>query len=516
MASAEAGPSSSSTAGSRRLHQLLVAGSNARSQLGLGHDEDAHVFKPALCLPAESEQPIAFPPPGHFIAALASGANHAIAIVACSSDPSQRQVWASGSNAEAQLGSTISRDSLLHWTQLDLSSEPAAQQHLHCTSWRPTLVACGWNASFIALAGTDGEDDQLLSLGSSNDFGELGCGKNPAEQAVPSRLLSLSNGESSSSSRRAPLRIRRLASGVRHTCALVSRSEPDHDVWQLFGWGAARRGQIGAPSSTDQTGKRAESVRWLPECFATWHVPRPSSSEPASRDSEEAAVFLAAGKEHTMLAHPSDWRPVPERLCAQASHAFSVETWGSPSKGTCDLSSYMASPTATQEQHAQLLGADCTWNGTFACLGSPFGSLTVLSCGKNDKGQSGAGYFGDEPEQPSASTQANEMRRTRPDGTPGLVRRASLRQAASEHAQCKLVCGSEHVVLFAPDTAHAIWAWGWNEHGNLGTGSAEGEAELHDECSPREIWTPRHAGTRVQNVWAGCGTTFVQIIEAEL
>lgn len=220
-----------------------------------------------------------------------------------------------------------------------------------------------------------------------------------------------------------------------------------------------------------------------------------------------------------MLAHPSSWQPVSGLPRARAPSTFlSVETWGSPAKGACDLSAYLAAQTIPQEQHAKLLGADCTWNGTFACLASPSGAVDVLSSGTNDKGQAGAGYFGDErgqPDEHASPSSSTEMRLARPDGTQWLVRRASSPRPASSDAQWKLVCGSEHVALFAAGTSHAVWAWGWNEHGNLGTGSADGQGELHDECSPREIWRPRGPGTQVQNVWAGCGTTFIQLSEPE-
>ena len=70
------------------------------------------------------------------------------------------------------------------------------------------------------------------------------------------------------------------------------------------------------------------------------------------------------------------------------------------------------------------------------------------------------------------------------------------------------VCGSEHVLCLLESEGQAeVWGWGWNEHGNLATGS------LDDVKVPARIWppSPAQAGEEVVGVWAGCGTSWIAV-----
>jgi len=72
-------------------------------------------------------------------------------------------------------------------------------------------------------------------------------------------------------------------------------------------------------------------------------------------------------------------------------------------------------------------------------------------------------------------------------------------------------CGSEHVLAVLESHARTeVWGWGWNEHGNLGTGS------LEDVNIPIKVWPPSTAESGgmthdVVGVWAGCGTTWIAV-----
>ena len=73
-----------------------------------------------------------------------------------------------------------------------------------------------------------------------------------------------------------------------------------------------------------------------------------------------------------------------------------------------------------------------------------------------------------------------------------------------------VVCGSEHVlcVLKSEGRQAEVWGWGWNEHGNLATGS------LNDVKVPVRIWPPALAGEKAGEavaVWAGCGTSWIAV-----
>jgi protein ATS1 len=71
-------------------------------------------------------------------------------------------------------------------------------------------------------------------------------------------------------------------------------------------------------------------------------------------------------------------------------------------------------------------------------------------------------------------------------------------------------CGSEHVLcVLESEGGHAeVWGWGWNEHGNLATGS------LDDVKVPVRIWPslPAQAKEKVVGVWAGCGTSWIAVV----
>ena len=70
------------------------------------------------------------------------------------------------------------------------------------------------------------------------------------------------------------------------------------------------------------------------------------------------------------------------------------------------------------------------------------------------------------------------------------------------------VCGSEHVLCVLGQAE--VWGWGWNEHGNLATGS------LNDVKAPVRIWPPLSAPVgekmgEAVGVWAGCGTSWIAV-----
>ena len=126
---------------------------------------------------------------------------------------------------------------------------------------------------------------------------------------------------------------------------------------------------------------------------------------------------------------------------------------------------------------------DCSWHGSY--LRTPMG---LLSAGANARGQLGRD---DSPVLPLAAARF-------PDDVRVL----------------NFACGSEHVLAMVESQGMAeVWGWGWNEHGNLGTGS------LSDVNVPVKIWPPATAepGRRTGEavcVWAGCGTSWITCSKA--
>ena len=125
---------------------------------------------------------------------------------------------------------------------------------------------------------------------------------------------------------------------------------------------------------------------------------------------------------------------------------------------------------------------DCTWNGTYIRT-----SLVLCSTGTNARGQLG--------------------RREHISEAPSGVVRFPVEARVLDFA-----CGSEHVLAIVEESrgSRAVWGWGWNEHGNLGTGS------LDDVNVPVKIWPPPAAESEamtsmVLRVWAGCGTSWIAV-----
>ena len=73
-------------------------------------------------------------------------------------------------------------------------------------------------------------------------------------------------------------------------------------------------------------------------------------------------------------------------------------------------------------------------------------------------------------------------------------------------------CGSEHVLCVLESGGQTeVGGWGWNEHGDLATGSLD-DVRVH-----ARIWPPSPAQARgektgeVVEVWAGCGTSWIAV-----
>ena len=145
------------------------------------------------------------------------------------------------------------------------------------------------------------------------------------------------------------------------------------------------------------------------------------------------------------------------------------------------------------ENLGSIVGASfvgCTWNGTYTIVNSP-NSWSILVVGDDAKGQLGCNIAVDQQS----------------DG-PQTVR---FPFSHDTHKLLKVACGSEHVLcLFTVAGGGEVWAWGWNEHGNLGLGHTD------DVRLPVKIWpnSDENILQRPLDVWAGCGTSWILVEDA--
>ncbi|KAL1689891.1 regulator of chromosome condensation 1/beta-lactamase-inhibitor protein II [Schizophyllum commune] len=123
----------------------------------------------------------------------------------------------------------------------------------------------------------------------------------------------------------------------------------------------------------------------------------------------------------------------------------------------------------------------CTWHGTYVVQADD----TVHGVGSNIHGQLGIG---------SATSERMESA-------------AAALPSSSTHRLVDFACGSEHILAqLESNTWTEVWGWGWNEHGNLGTGS------LEDVVVPTKLWPEEgNAPGEVRGIWAGLATSWIAI-----
>jgi protein ATS1 len=184
----------------RCLKMLYSFGSNSNGQLSLGHDEDTHI--PMRCL-APAELPAA--PPKQIVA----GGNHTLVLFSCG------RLFATGSNTHGQCG--ISRSVGTSFSAFQEVPSPPNE-----TEGRWMLVSAGWDFSILVS-----ESGEIYSCGFGSK-GELGAG------------LSIKSTQLKKIDEFVEPRIAFLSSGMAHTLAVLESGE-------VYGWGAARKGQLGDP-----------------------------------------------------------------------------------------------------------------------------------------------------------------------------------------------------------------------------------------------------------------------------
>lgn len=132
-----------------------------------------------------------------------------------------------------------------------------------------------------------------------------------------------------------------------------------------------------------------------------------------------------------------------------------------------------------------VLQVGCTWNGTYI-LSKQDDNVCISASGSNTHSQLGP-----------MSRSSREVRISELLGPDVTIN--------------SLVCGSEHVLLWrrklagtGEDGMQHVWGWGWNEHGNLATGSTD-DVPLPTKCfsiNPKD---------HIVGVWAGCATSWIAV-----
>ncbi|PPR04712.1 hypothetical protein CVT24_011834 [Panaeolus cyanescens] len=438
------------------MQALLSTGSNARGQLASGDFEDLNKFSAGDA------------PKNVTVLSIATGSNHTLILSESSTDAGiQRQLWGAGDGSRGQLGPGYKeeqlRDGRLGQTQFRQISLPL--EALGLRNYSPKLIAATWETSYLVLT-MDGTHDIILSMG-SNDFGDLGIGKTGVIKDPGLHVVSLSHLASRKgiSLETGTFCVKQVATGQRHVIFLIHAVDPHSPPRKqevLVGWGSARHGQLGqnivSPGSS------------LP-----LYVPLPAlvSLPPDALSQNETIEMMALGIQHSLFLTSS-------------GHLISL---GSNRKGQLNL--------ALHPPPGRILSIGSTWNGTYAVVAEG-DELSLYSSGSNTHGQLGQGYIG---QQGSGV------------GTVTFSRRLDAHKSSVQ-----IACGTEHVLALVTEYQsddhldHELWVWGWNEHGNLGTGTTS------DTSTPIRIWSSTQNGRPdllmngiqcIKGLWAGSGTSWI-------
>ncbi|KAI0673965.1 RCC1/BLIP-II [Trametes maxima] len=435
---------------------LYSAGSNARGQLGTGDLDDAHRF--LLCVFSGVER-------GHLpmnvsaVEQIACGANHTIALL--KGVDGTFELWGCGDGRRGQLGPSYVADvkkaggeaanatAIFRPLNLNLQILLDADGTL-MEGFTVHRIAAGWETSYVVLS-SSGRDDVLLSMG-ANDFGNLGIGRTQGHKTTENdtrapHIVQL-RGLVPSESAGNLLSVLGLHAGPHHTVVRIGLTHSDGSATAyVAGWGTARHGQLGPINN--------QLERPLPFTSIPRLIPV---------DSLENVSEVSLGNQHTVFL----------------SSSATLSALGSNRKDQLH----------GLDTLSEVNRVGCTWNGTYALLHSG----EVVATGSNTRSQLGHGSGG-HGQHSGLGPVCFPF-----EPQPGQI--------------VEIACGSEHVVCVAERQgsvgAREVWGWGWNEHGNLGTGGTE------DVDTPVKVW-PRSTndgdvnGGNVSKVWAGCGTTWILV-----
>jgi protein ATS1 len=188
---------------------VYAIGSNGSGQLGIGHNEDVSVPKPALFADANVDS----------VTQIRAGGNHTLVL-------SSGLLYVAGERASGACGSVSgsvsgSESSQSRFWQLASSvAKPPAIR----------LCAASWDATFIVQEDERGLLSKVYSFGTGHK-GELGLGELIFRSSNPQLIEDFPP---------PGLEVVDIAASVMHIVAVLSNGD-------VYGWGSGRKGQLGQP-----------------------------------------------------------------------------------------------------------------------------------------------------------------------------------------------------------------------------------------------------------------------------
>ena len=221
---------------------LYALGSNSSGQLGIGSFHDAS--ETTLCM-LDRTTPFTLPE-GEAITKIRGGGNHTLLLTSLGG------VFVAG-DSSSSLPHTANQN---YFQNLNVPTVFQTDAHIKVTD-----IATTWSASFFVLS------DQIVYSCGVGTKGELGLGEQQQSAATPQPVLDLGMyGEDRST-------VRAIEGGLDHVVLMTSDGE-------LYGWGTARKGQLGDAAVENK-------MLWAPWRVGTLTDPR----------------YLALGRNYTFIGH---------------------------------------------------------------------------------------------------------------------------------------------------------------------------------------------------------------------
>lgn len=477
------------------MKQLLLygAGSNSQGQLGIGSQEDAHVFTqcvfdiPFTVDSDDDESGL------ELEIQICAGANHTILLIRgmqgdltpfttcyfAGASPKGQLGTIDGQMIDDGTGQLIKAERKLEFQKMDTSmflyhfhqNYPISKILLHDRKWLLFDVATGWDCSMFLFI--DADDDShvhkrvVLACG-SNDYAQLGCDDTRAQF----NQIEFPEG----------VTVSRIFSGPRHSVAISCD-------YHLYGWGASRNGQLGLSLSQKLT-------------F------RPTLLKDFGHQGFIPGSKVGLGSAHTILSMTDTERGYMQIYGDNSKYQIGPVDQISRTCGGGRLGGDGPPPFApgTMQPH-------CNWKTTFLQIEQDEGESLLLCWGNNSNGQLGIHRTGPGiPLSPPIHS----------GGNIGLVsfEHKSIHNGTSSHAKIlQVATGSEHTLVLLEDRKSKIrqvCGWGWNEHGNLGRGE-----DLSDIKQPVKLDIPlgsiqingiKKNSAQIHSVHAGNATSWVAVL----
>ncbi|KAG0255117.1 hypothetical protein BG011_005309, partial [Mortierella polycephala] len=380
--------------------------------------------------------------------------------------------------------------------------------------WQWQSVTCGW-AFTIAVAGPETEsgsesgseprsrqdaeptDSQVYAWGSGS-FGELGLGAGVTKTGR--QAVQINKGLLDTASWTFPdqFQILKVRAGLRHVLLLAREKineghTKESQRTMLMGWGSNRQGQLGI---LERSGTGSSPL---------------TEKELRAKFLEPTRIRISTTKKHSnasaSASDSTDQAPVQETLpeivdmaCGQ-NHSLILFSDGTVYTSGCNKYGQLGPTASSNDQSKFRIGFEqviglpfmdsisCGWNHNAAMdTRSSSSSTTIFLWGRNDHGQLGNS---DASSFRTVAVDINEVSSI-PLGIVQLRIPKSNDSKAAEDNECEEIvsysCGSEHTLAMAR-SGHC-YAWGWNEHGNCGSGGEVME-NLKDVLVPRRVQFPK-------------------------